>query len=1108
MAVDIDSLQIEIEASSDEAAKRVQDLANALSNLKNNAKGGAGLTTVSKQLHAIVEATSGGTSASNKITKLVAALHSLSNIQKATGLSSSVNALNKLKGLDLSGVSTEKMQTLASALNQLGSVQKATGLASTVNALKKLPTISAELKNADLDVFATQMKQVASAMAPLANEMQKVSNGFAAFPIRIQKIIASNTGLAASNQKAAKSFDLFGSGITRAISKLTIFGFGLRQVFNIGRGWINESAAYVENLNLFTVAMGEGAEEALRYADEIQKAMGIDMSEFIRNQGVFKQITSGFGVITEKANLMSKNLTQLGYDISSFFNIGIEDAMLKLQSGISGELEPLRRLGYALDVATLQQIAYEHGISQSINTMTQAQKSQLRYLAIMEQSTNAMGDMANTLLTPSNAMRILQQQVTQLSRALGNLLIPFLIKVIPYVQAFVEVVTEAIQALALLVGFELPTIDYSDYGDALGGITGGADEATDAMGEASKAAKDLKNATLGIDELNIISPQTSTGTASKPGGIGGGDLGLELPEYDFLKNIREQTDALKEKMRDILGIALAIGAAFLAWKIGSAIFSAIPILLQGLKTIKNLLGHVFGVTTVLTPAASKLANALKFVGVVAVIATIIARFVDLYNNSELFRTGLERIGDIFRGIFNIGKDILFGIAGVLKDIGLAVLDLFPDSVKETILSGIEWISEKLSALDLDWKDLAITIAGIGLLFIPGGQVLGVVLLAFEKITLMIRTLGLVSDETWEKIKTGATTIVTAIKEFFAAEFQGIIQFLTGSFTGDWGLMWDGLTSIGSAALDLIGTLTETLFGVNIVDVVSNWFNEHVAPWFTLERWAQLGKDALDGLVSGLGNLWEKGKEFGANLLEGFRSKDALDSHSPSAAFASAGADAVSGFDKGFGTMTGVVSVVQDALLTIKAETTAFANDVLATIQSVLDTFLAALDMARYRNTLFTDTMAAMYQSMALRSNTAIQSIISMLDAIPREITTVHTIVTVSVGGGSSSSGGGKVKAFAAGGFPEHGQMFIAREAGPELVGTIGNRTAVANNDQITGAIRQAVYQAMTEAMAQQQQQPIVIDQKINLDGKQITSTVEKHQRERGASIMTGGVMIK
>lgn len=97
--------------------------------------------------------------------------------------------------------------------------------------------------------------------------------------------------------------------------------------------------------------------------------------------------------------------------------------------------------------------------------------------------------------------------------------------------------------------------------------------------------------------------------------------------------------------------------------------------------------------------------------------------------------------------------------------------------------------------------------------------------------------------------------------------------------------------------------------------------------------------------------------------------------------------------------------------------------------------------------------------------------------------------------------------FAEGGFPEHGQMFIAREAGPELVGTIGNRTAVANNDQIISGIQAAVYQAMMEAMSQQQQQPIVIDQKINLDGKQITSNVEKHQRERGASIMTGGVMV-
>lgn len=165
-----------------------------------------------------------------------------------------------------------------------------------------------------------------------------------------------------------------------------------------------------------------------------------------------------------------------------------------MQSGIAGEIEPLRRLGYAIDVATLQEVAYAHGIEQSVNTMNQAQKSQLRYLAIMEQSGNVMGDMARTVQTPANALRILNQQINQLTRALGNLLIPFLQQIIPYVQAFVEVITDAIQALALLVGFELPEIDYS----GLDGVTSGATDAEDAIEGATGAAKEMKRRCSGL----------------------------------------------------------------------------------------------------------------------------------------------------------------------------------------------------------------------------------------------------------------------------------------------------------------------------------------------------------------------------------------------------------------------------------------------------------------------------------------------------------------------------------------------------------------------------------------------------------------------------------
>lgn len=529
MPIDIDKLQIEIEATSSDAASKIEQLATALSNLKSSAKGGAGLTTTTKQLQALS------------------------------------NAANLINGTNLN---SQKIQQFASAMNSLSNIQKASGLSSTINALRKLPEISSSLEKSDLGKFATQMNQVASAMRPLATEMQKVANGFSAFPIRIQKIIQSNTGLAASNNKAAKSFGVLGTGISSAQAKFGVYLIAFRRLASVMSDWVRESNDYVENLNLFTVAMGEYAESAKAYAEEVQALTGIDSSEWMRNQGVFMQMASGFGVASDSAALMSKNLTQLGYDISSFYNISIEEAMQKLQSGLAGEIEPLRRLGYAIDVASLQQVALNHGITESVNAMTQAEKSQLRYIAIMEQSSNAMGDLSRTIQTPANAIRILNQQIVQLRRALGNMLIPILQQVIPWVQAFVEVLTEAAQAIANFLGFELPTIDYS----GLDGVSVGASEAEDAIGGATDAAKKMKRELLGIDELTILEPNAASG-AGGAGGVGGagGDLGLELPEYDFLNGLEEKTNSIKDFLKDISDEIIAIGAGLAAWKISSKV---------------------------------------------------------------------------------------------------------------------------------------------------------------------------------------------------------------------------------------------------------------------------------------------------------------------------------------------------------------------------------------------------------------------------------------------------------------------------------------------------------------------------------------------------------
>lgn len=568
MAVTVDQLQVKITSDSTEAVKALKNLRTSLDKLKTLVKSTSGLDQVSARIERLASAANSiHSTAATNLSTLADALSKLANVPKlqigattANQITRLGDAVEKLVYVPTTGV-TSLIQSLK-AFETLGQ----TNLGSLLKELNKIPKLAEKFKTMEFDTFAKQIERLAAAMKPLADEMDKVAKGFSAMPSKIINLIRSGEKLAASNQKTATSFkDVMNSmGLTALKTSAIVYAYN--RLVEYASAWVNESNDYVENLNLFNVAMGEYADSAMAYAERVQDVLGIDPSEFIRNWGIFKQITTGFGVVEEKAQLMSKNLTQIGYDISSFYNISIEDAMQKVQSGISGELEPLRRLGYALDVATLQQIAYTHGIEENINTMTQAQKSQLRYLAIMEQSTNVMGDMGRTIMSPANAMRVLDQQITQLSRALGNVLIPLMMTLIPYVQAAVEVLTEFAQALALSLGFELPEIDYSNLG-GLSSVTDTAEDAAGALDDATEAAKKLKTTTLGIDELNILSPDTGdSGAGAGDVGVSGGgyDLPIELPEYEFLSGYGKNLDEIKEKMRDILDVALKVGKVLAA----------------------------------------------------------------------------------------------------------------------------------------------------------------------------------------------------------------------------------------------------------------------------------------------------------------------------------------------------------------------------------------------------------------------------------------------------------------------------------------------------------------------------------------------------------------
>src|SRR3712207_944438 len=276
-----------------------------------------------------------------------------------------------------SATAVSGIDALASSLSKLKNATKGGIGLTTVS--KQVDRLNSALSNVNgsevskIDALSASLQRLQSlgstSFSPLVSQIKGLGNAFNNLPSGMSRF--SNSAKGMNNTVAAS-----GGGFVNLWAKAHLVKNAIAGTIDVIHGWVNKSNEYIEDMNLFSVAMGEYAGEAQKYAEQVGELVGIDPAAWMRNQGIFNTIIEGFGVAGDKAALMSKNLTQLGYDISSFYNIPVEDAMTKLTSGISGELEPLRRLGYDLSVARLQQTAYNLGINQSVQSMTQAEKSQ------------------------------------------------------------------------------------------------------------------------------------------------------------------------------------------------------------------------------------------------------------------------------------------------------------------------------------------------------------------------------------------------------------------------------------------------------------------------------------------------------------------------------------------------------------------------------------------------------------------------------------------------------------------------------------------------------------------------------------------------------------
>lgn len=1096
--VEIQGLEFQIVNDSTQAVAGLQNLINTLNRLKTATNGGAtGLSKTAQGIRELSNSLKGLNSgdASQKITRLTNALTALSqvgNVKISSSIANQLTAINTaLAGLKWTD--GDKLTSLANGLRPLSELGKA-NMTTFINQLSKLPKVIEDLEAADIDKFTQQMTALAAAMKPFADEMQKVSNGFSTFPSKIQKLITSTEKYNASARKATSTTGQFTSGL-KALNVAAV-AITFRKIGHFIAQAVTESNKYQEDLNLFTVALGQYAAEAQNYAEKVSGVMGIDPAQWLRNQGVFNTLLTGFGDTAERAQLMSQNLTQLGYDISSFFNISIEDAMQKLQSGISGELEPLRRLGYDLSQARLEQTALNLGIKESVANMTQAEKAELRYYAIMTQVTTAQGDMARTLEAPANQLRILQAQLTQAARAIGNIFIPALNAILPYAIAVVQVIREIANALANLAGFKLTDVDYSGVNNAAVGAGSLANNLDDAAG----AAKKLKQYTAGFDELNVFAPNTGSGSGAGAGGAGGFDF--DLPTYDFLGDaVQTRIDEIQKMIEDTLAEITTIVSGFML-----------------------AVGAILVVTGVNIP----LGVGLMAAGAVGLAATVGLNWTAM--SSELANT-LALITGVVGG-FLLALGAIMAFSGANLPLGIALMALGGASLVSAAV--INWhnsdrhLTDALTTLTgvLAGASLAV---GAMLAFTGVATGLGIALMAVGAVTLVSA-----AALNWNSIPdalasplsrvgllvSGATLALGAILAFSGCMPLGIALMAIGatSLVSVMALNWNGLSDEIQNVIAIITTVVSVAFlaigaalafsGANIplglallaagavtmgTAIMPNWndLSDNVQQKISMITTVVGGALLAVGAILALSGV---ALPLGLGLM--------------AAGALSLGAVATLNWDfvvnsikKVVSVITGILSgalIVLGVLLCLSGAGVGLGLAVLA----------AGLSLSYAAWTLDDNPITRFVRQMA-------NSIIGLVNGV---IDAINDMFHIQFNG-LSVMGITLIPAFDIrlvdiphipffedGGFPNEGQLFIAREAGAEMVGAMGRRTAVANNDQIVEGISAGVSVANDGVIAAIYALLNVVEEKdfsVNIGDNQIGESYDRYNRARGVRVNTG-----
>lgn len=926
-------------------------------------KSPTGLNDAINVIKKLPNAVQGASSVGKQLSGTEAAIRRLSNLPSVKvleGLSSLVSVLNRLPKVvsAVNGADFTKLSTSASgleaALKPISNIDFSNieNLGVALRTLGKIPALNEKLDTKTVDAFAASCKKISEAITPLASQLETVGNAFAKLPPQLSKVVTQANRVTAANEKQRKSYLSLSNqmnGFMRDMAKLV----SLKAIAEYLGNAVAKFNDFYEATDLFHNAMGNLSGEADTLISKMQGLLGVDPTKAMTYMATIQSLGTSFGLASDKAYILSKNLTQLAYDEGSYWNKDVAETFTAMSSAISGEIEPIRRLGIDLTQARLQQELLALGFNKQVSSLSQADKAVLRYIAIMKQTANVQGNLAQTIQSPANQIKILKAQLDMLAKSVGSLLYPALKAILPPLIAAVQLIREFVEWVAKLMGVKVVFTDFTKSADSVGGIGDAMDDTADST---KKAAKALKDYTMGFDELNIIDPtQGSSGSGS--GASAGNILGdVDLSGYDMFKNyVGNAVDEIKEKLRKLAPIVAAIGAGFAAWTIGNALLTA----LKDTHDWAYKLGKIVGG---LNP---------ELLLVAGTVALIVGRFVQLYQNSENFRQGLARIKDLiylaglgFTQGWNIsltdgklGESIKW-LKEALSDLGQAIWNLIPEEWQGKISTAFETIQKVVKDLDLDLGDLVMTLIGIGLT-ISGHPVAGLAVLGFEAVSVAVRSLGSESEAEAFQLKSNwhdafvnfgkiaaetVADIITALGNLINdfAIFIGWIQngvsetemldiqmngnFLEGAVAAlaqvihnmgvFIGWITKGVDESDRLAIAANGNFAEK-FVLLIADVINGikdaveWFGKFVDKVSKFNP-ISVGKNIIDGIAKGITGNKNVSNDAAKELTDGIKkeTQDELDIHSPSKWFKGIGSYIVQGLANG---ITGSLGYVNDAM---------------------------------------------------------------------------------------------------------------------------------------------------------------------------------------------------